>query len=60
MSGSVRPSALGRLAADASVALRDQPLAGLSFVPDGFLVAEADEHGAARRVLMRTGLVGRH
>jgi 2'-5' RNA ligase len=46
---------LGRLAADASVALRDQPLAQLSFVPAGFVVAEADEHGAARRVLMRTG-----
>ena len=51
---------LGRLAADASVALHDRPLAALSFVPDGFVVCEADEHGAARRVLLQTSLAGQH
>jgi 2'-5' RNA ligase len=50
---------LGRLATDAGVMLGDRPWSTLSFAPKGLVVAEADEHGAAKRVLMCTDLAGR-
>ena len=52
MGDSFRPHVtLGRLVPYGSVTFHNQPFAALSFLPEDLSVAEADEHGAARRLL---------